>query len=79
MCGGFRLSYAYTYAKQKLVNGTLDTDSQDIRIMLVMTNTTADTEQDVQTITDAGALEYSIKMTFSAAGRAIPWKVLRHA
>lgn len=41
-------SFVYTPAKTKLLQGSLDFDAagDDIRIILVMTNTTADTEED---------------------------------
>src|SRR5688500_9451363 len=42
------MSFVYTPAKTALLNVDLDFAAQDIRIMLVMTNTTADTDQDVQ-------------------------------
>lgn len=42
------MSFVYTPAKTALLNGDLDFAANDIRIALVMTNTTADTEQDMQ-------------------------------
>lgn len=44
------MSFVYTNAKRALLAGELDLDAHDIRVMLVMTNTTADTEEDVSTI-----------------------------
>lgn len=40
------MSFAYTPFKERLALGLVDWDSQDYRALLVMTNTTADTEQD---------------------------------
>lgn len=40
-------SLVYTYAKQKIANGTIDLDTHDIRVALVGTSTTCDTEEDV--------------------------------
>lgn len=40
----------YTGAKLKLAKGDLDFDTADIRIKLVMTNTTADTDQDATSL-----------------------------
>lgn len=42
------MSFVYTPAKTALLNGDLDFAANDMRILLVMTNTTADTEQDAQ-------------------------------
>ncbi len=39
-------SFVYTNAKAKLMNGGIDLDTDDIRTGLLMTNTTADTEED---------------------------------
>lgn len=46
------MSFWYTPAKERLAKGDLDFDEagNDIRVMLCMTNTTADTEQDAGTI-----------------------------
>lgn len=43
-------SFVYTNAKRALLAGELDLNAHDIRAMLVMTNTTADTEKDVTTV-----------------------------
>lgn len=40
-------SFVYTPAKAALLRGEIDLVGDDIRVALVMTNTTADTEQDV--------------------------------
>lgn len=43
-------SFLYDNAKKLLMNGGLDLDTHDIRIALVMSNTTADTEDTKTTI-----------------------------
>ena len=45
-------SFWYTPAKERLAKGDLDFEEagHDIRVMLCMTNTTADTDQDAATI-----------------------------
>lgn len=40
-------SFVYTPAKAQILGGLIDFDTNDIRVALVMTNTTADTEQDI--------------------------------
>jgi hypothetical protein len=49
-------SFVYTPAKTKLATALLDL-SGDIRVLLVMTNTTADTDQDLENIADIGTLD----------------------
>lgn len=51
------MSFWYTPAKERLANGGLDWDASDIRVMLCMTNTTADTDQDAGTISAIGTLD----------------------
>jgi len=48
---------AYTYAKSEILKGNIDLSSDDIRVMLVMSNTTADTEQDTDFIDQLGTLD----------------------
>lgn len=50
-------SFVYTPAKTGLLNGDLDFASDDIRVILVMTNSTADTDQDVEFVDDIGTLD----------------------
>lgn len=52
-------SFVYTHAKALLLEGALDFDTagDDIRVMLVMTNTTTDTEEDVTTISGFTTLD----------------------
>lgn len=51
------MSFVYTPIKQKLAKADIDFDSADIRAILVMTNTTADTDQDAATISAIGTLD----------------------
>lgn len=51
------MSFVYTPAKAKLLSGDLDLNLHDIRVMAVMTNTTADTDQDAATISAIGTLD----------------------
>jgi len=46
-------NFQYTYAKSKMMSGDLDMNGSDIRLILVMSNTTADTEKDKQFISGA--------------------------
>lgn len=50
-------NFVYNEAKRMLAAGELDWDSNDIRVMLVMTNTTADTEDDINTISGFTTLD----------------------
>lgn len=61
-------SFCYNYAKQKLWSGQIDLDTDDIRILLAMTSTTADTEDDAQTI--SGATGFTLLDEFNGAGYA---------
>ena len=50
-------SFAFTNMKTLLLNGGINYATQDIRVMLVMTNTTADTQEDVATISAITTLD----------------------
>ena len=52
-------SFWYTPAKERLAKGDADFDEagHDIRCLLVMTNTTADTDQDAGTLSAIGTLD----------------------
>lgn len=50
-------SLAYTYAKAKLLSGDIDLNADDIRILMVMSNTTCDTEEDKVFIDDFTTLD----------------------
>lgn len=39
-------NFVYTTAKKGLMNGTIDLDTDDIRALLVLSNSTCDTEED---------------------------------
>lgn len=51
------MSFWYTPAKERLAKGQLDWSSSDIRVILCMTNTTADTDQDAGTLSAIGTLD----------------------
>lgn len=51
------MSFVYTPAKAALLRGDIDLATGDLRCLLVMTNTTADTDQDVANIADIGTLD----------------------
>jgi len=51
------MSFAYTPAKYKIARGELAWQSSDIRVLLCMSNTTADTDQDAATISAIGTLD----------------------
>jgi len=50
-------SFVYTRAKTLLGRGDLDLEAHDIRLLLVMTNTTANTEEDKTTISGFTTLD----------------------
>lgn len=50
-------SFVYTPAKAAIARGEIDFVNDDIRELLVMTNTTADTDQDLANIADIGTLD----------------------
>lgn len=51
------MSFVYTPAKERLLAGDLDMNAHDIRFLLVMTNTTADTDQDAGTLAAIGTMD----------------------
>lgn len=51
------MSFVYTPAKTKILNGSFNYATADMRVMLVMTNTTADTEQDDEFISGLVTLD----------------------
>jgi hypothetical protein len=51
------VSFVYHKALTAILNGNIDWDANDLRALLVMTNTTADTETDVQFISDFTTLD----------------------
>jgi len=50
-------NFAYTHAKALLAKGDIDFDVDDIRVLLVMSNTSADTDEDVDNIAAIGTLD----------------------
>lgn len=50
-------NFVYTPAKARLLSGDLDLNAHDIRVALLMTNTTADTEQDAGTLSAITTLD----------------------
>lgn len=50
-------SFGYTPAKVGLAKAEIDLATDDIRVLLVMTNTTADTEQDAEFVGDISVLD----------------------
>jgi hypothetical protein len=51
------MSFAYTGAKEKFGRGEIAWHTSDIRAMLVMTNTTADTDQDAVALAGIGTMD----------------------
>lgn len=50
-------SFIYNEAKKQFASGGINLTTADIRVILVMTNTTADTEDDVNTISGFSTLD----------------------
>lgn len=50
-------SFVYTPSLSRMGRGAFDWVGQDIRALLVMSNTTADTDQDLENIADIGTLD----------------------
>lgn len=50
-------SFVYTPSLSRMGRGGFDWVGQDIRVALVMSNTTADTDQDLENIGDIGTLD----------------------
>lgn len=51
------MSFSYNHAKHLLGTGGIDLTADDIRVLLVMSNTTADTEDDVTTLSGITTLD----------------------
>lgn len=64
------MSFAYTKAKADFLKGLIALQTDDIRALLVMTNTTADTEEDVATIGAFTTLDEFNGSGYSAGGLA---------
>ena len=50
-------NFGYSKAKAEILDGDIDFTGDDIRVLLVMSNTTADTEKDVDTISAFSTLD----------------------
>ncbi len=50
-------NFVYNEAKRAILRGEIDLQADDIRVLLVMSNTTADTEDDVNTISGFTTLD----------------------
>ena len=50
-------NFIYTGAKLKIAKGDLDFDSADVRAKLVMSNTTADTDQDATSLSGISTID----------------------
>lgn len=61
----------YLPAKQKIWSGGIDLNTDDIRVMLLMTNTTADTELDKEFIANFTTLDEFNGVGYSAGGAAL--------
>lgn len=64
-------NFAYTNFKRGLMAGEFDLASDDIRVLLVMTNTTADTEKDVATFGDFTTLDEFDGANYTSLGIAL--------
>lgn len=64
-------SFIYNEAKKQLATGGIDFSSADIRVLLVMTNTTADTEDDVNTFAGFTTLDELDGSGYSSGGSAL--------
>jgi hypothetical protein len=64
-------NFVYNEAKNQLLRAGIDFTSADIRVLLVMTNTTADTEDDVNTIGALTTLDEYDGSGYSAGGAAL--------
>lgn len=64
-------NFTYTKALADLLKGLIDLTGDDIRMLLVMTNTTADTEPNVSTFDDVTTLD-----EFDGSGYASPGEAM---
>ena len=70
------MSFAFTKAKQQLISGAINLGSDDIRVLLVMTNSTADVNEDVATIGAIGTLDEFNGSGYSSPGLALSGKAI---
>jgi hypothetical protein len=65
-------THVFNYAKGEILKGNIDFDAADIRFMFLMTNTTADTENDnIESISDLTTLDEFDGSGYSAGGFAL--------
>lgn len=64
-------SFVFTEAKRAILAGDLDFDAADMRVLMVMTNTTANTQEDVTTIGAITTLDELNGTGYSAGGAAL--------
>ncbi len=64
-------NFVYTHAKHLFLTGALNLSSADVRVALVMTNTTADTEKDVSTISAFTTLDEYDGANYTSGGAAL--------
>jgi hypothetical protein len=69
-------NFWYTEACRALANKELDLDTDDLRVLLVMTNTTADTEREATTIAGFTTLDEFNGANYSSPGIAITGKAI---
>ena len=68
------MSFLYTYAKSQIIADTpgIDLDNDDIEVMLVMSNTTADTEEDKEHVADFTTLDEMDGVNYARQNLANP-------
>lgn len=64
-------NFSYNKIKARLLKGDVDFDTADVRALLAMTNTTADTEKDVATISAFTLLDDFDGSGYTAGGIAL--------
>lgn len=64
-------NFTYTHAKHLLLTGALNLATADMRVCLVMTNTTADTEKDVSTFAGFTTLDEYDGANYTTPGAAL--------
>lgn len=69
-------NFVYNEAKRALAAGEINWASSDIRVILVMTNTTADTEDDTNTVTGFTTLDEFDGSGYSSGGVALTGEAL---
>jgi hypothetical protein len=70
------VSFVYNEYKRAALRGEVDTQTHDLRIALVMTNTTANTEDDVNTFAAFTTLDEYDGANYSSGGAALASKTV---